>query len=754
MFIFMLLMRRICLYFSFLTFSFSLCSAQQANKLIDSLAAVVKTQKDDTNKVNTLNLISEKCLKTQRDKALENGIEALNLAAKLAYFKGETSAFFNIGSVYYVKSNYTDALRNFTKGYELAAMKKDTFLMARFATRKGNTFFRMGDYPQALREDFLSLSLREAIKDSAGMTTSYINLGNVNSEQANFTEALKYEKQALEIALRLKMKMNISACYNNLGGIYTNMKRYPEALEDFKKSLGMAFNLKDDEGVSIAYDNIGEIYADIHNLDSAMFYYWKALKLKKQIGYLRGIESSYIHISDVYNVQKKYAWARVYADTAIMLTKASGSKSYIQNAYENRTRADSGLGDFRSALIDYMHAVSWRDSLVNDENTKKSVQAEMNYEFDKKQSLEKLEQDKKDALEKEGERKQQITIYFISGILLLVIVFAIFVSRSLRQNRKKTLIISRQKAEVEQQKTVVEQQKAVVEQQKAVVEQQKLVVEEQKAKVEEQNSLIEHQKAIVEEKNKDITDSIRYASRIQRALLTTDEYIDKHVKEHFVLFKPRDIVSGDFYWAFSGYGVFYVACCDCTGHGVPGAFMSLLNISMLNESVIERKILRPERVLNDLRDNIIKALNPGKIDSESKDGMDCSLCTFDFKNNTMQAACANNPVWIVRNGTLLVEEIVPDKMPVGLQHGDQKSFTLHNVKLHKGDTVYMFTDGYADQFGGPKGKKFKYKQLQQLLIDNCHLSMQEQKSILDKALEDWKGNLEQVDDILIMGIRV
>ncbi|HSY76304.1 MAG TPA: SpoIIE family protein phosphatase, partial [Bacteroidia bacterium] len=280
-----------------------------------------------------------------------------------------------------------------------------------------------------------------------------------------------------------------------------------------------------------------------------------------------------------------------------------------------------------------------------------------------------------------------------------------------------------------------------------------LRIRKSKQIITEQKLEVENQKQIVEEKNKDITDSIKYASRIQRALLTSHEYISKQVKENFILFKPRDIVSGDFYWAFkSQEGVFYLACCDCTGHGVPGAFMSLLNISMLNETVIERRILSPDKVLNEIRNNIIKALNPEKADTESKDGMDCSLCAIDFSKKQMYLACANNPVWIVRAGTVI--EITPDKMPVGIQYGDQKSFTLHTVPLNEGDSIYMFTDGYADQFGGPKGKKFKHKQLQEVILANANKSMAEQKSILDKMFSEWMGGLEQVDDMLIIGLKV
>jgi serine phosphatase RsbU (regulator of sigma subunit) len=271
-----------------------------------------------------------------------------------------------------------------------------------------------------------------------------------------------------------------------------------------------------------------------------------------------------------------------------------------------------------------------------------------------------------------------------------------------------------------------------------------------------QKAMIEEQKNIVEEKNKDITDSIHYASRIQKALLTTDDYISSHLKEYFILFKPRDIVSGDFYWANeveTNKGRRFIICAgDCTGHGVPGAFMSLLNISMLNEANIEKKIHEPAEILDEVREHIIKALNPEGKDEGSKDGMDCTLCSFSLTEGMLDFACANNPLWIIRNNECI--EFKPDKMPVGVQGEKHVPFTKQSTPLQKGDMVYIFTDGYADQFGGPKGKKFKCKQLQEKLIVISTMPIAEQKNRLEKTFEEWKGNLEQVDDVLLIGIRV
>ncbi|HXD94762.1 MAG TPA: SpoIIE family protein phosphatase [Bacteroidia bacterium] len=223
-------------------------------------------------------------------------------------------------------------------------------------------------------------------------------------------------------------------------------------------------------------------------------------------------------------------------------------------------------------------------------------------------------------------------------------------------------------------------------------------------------------------------------------------------KNFFILYKPKDIVSGDFYWAHEINNKFYICTADCTGHGVPGAFMSMLNISYLNESIIEKNISKPDKVLNHIRNEIIHSLNPEGSEEESKDGMDCILACFDFSTYTLEYAAANNSFYIIRDKEII--NCPADKMPVGKSPKDHEPFTLHTVPLKKGDTVYMLTDGLPDQFGGPKGKKFKYKQLEDILLENNQKSLQEQKEILSARFEDWKGNLEQVDDVCLIGVRV
>ncbi|MCW3104160.1 MAG: protein serine/threonine phosphatase [Bacteroidetes bacterium] len=229
-------------------------------------------------------------------------------------------------------------------------------------------------------------------------------------------------------------------------------------------------------------------------------------------------------------------------------------------------------------------------------------------------------------------------------------------------------------------------------------------------------------------------------------------------KSFFILYKPKDIVSGDFYHALahkpagSPTELFYMCTADCTGHGVPGALMSMMGISRLNESIIERNLIHPNEILDNMRTGIISSLNPEGSVEESKDGMDCVLCAYDFENMQLEFAAANNPLWHVRNGK--VTEYKADKMPVGKYGGEMKPFTLQKLSLQPGDLIYTFTDGFADQFGGEKGKKFKYKQLQETLLAHCNLPMEDQKELLDKTFEKWRGNLEQIDDVLVIGVRI
>jgi PAS domain S-box-containing protein len=280
---------------------------------------------------------------------------------------------------------------------------------------------------------------------------------------------------------------------------------------------------------------------------------------------------------------------------------------------------------------------------------------------------------------------------------------------------------------------------------------------------------IEVQKNIIEQKNKDITDSINYARRIQQAILPTDEEMTEVVNDHFVFYRPKDIVSGDLYWATNvtttpkneppkKFAI--IAAVDCTGHGVPGAFMSIVGHTILEQTITEPSVNSPAQALDYLNKGVIKTLKQKANDDFSiKDGMDIALCAINLTNRTLEFAGANNPVYVVRGNELI--EIKGDKQPIGAYLTNPKPFTNHEMKLEKGDCIYIFTDGIPDQFGGPKGKKYKYKKMQEILLANHTKPMQEQRAEIEKSIDNWmkyeagaSGAYEQTDDMLIIGIRV
>lgn len=252
---------------------------------------------------------------------------------------------------------------------------------------------------------------------------------------------------------------------------------------------------------------------------------------------------------------------------------------------------------------------------------------------------------------------------------------------------------------------------------------------------------------IIEEKQKEIVDSINYAKRIQYALLANRDFISHFIPNNFILFKPKDIVSGDFYWATEHNNKFYIAVCDCTGHGVPGAFMSLLNIGFLSEAIKEKDIYEPHEIFNYVRSRLINTISK----EGQQDGMDGILLCLDHETKQCTYAAANNEPILISNNQII--KLPKDKMPIGKGEKIQ-SFTLYSIKANAGDTLYLYTDGYADQFGGDNGKKFKYKALNDILLTNVNQSMAYQKEHLNNTIEQWKGSLEQVDDILVIGIKL
>jgi serine phosphatase RsbU (regulator of sigma subunit) len=342
---------------------------------------------------------------------------------------------------------------------------------------------------------------------------------------------------------------------------------------------------------------------------------------------------------------------------------------------------------------------------------------------------------------------------FVALIILQSLVLAQMFSLTFKKNINLTVNLEKI---VKERTRIIDEQNTVLEKQNLDVLRQKEEIQHQNEVLNQRNEEIEAQRDFAHKQNEEITDSINYAKRIQSAMLPSDTNISELLAEHFILYKPRDIVSGDFYWIKQVNQYIIIVAADCTGHGIPGAFMSILGIGYLNEIVQRREVTQANLVLNALRKQIENSLRQQGGRDESKDGMDLALCALDLKNRTMQYAGANNPLYLIRavDGEANLIEYKPDRMPIGYYDGKDPSFTNHDISLEPGDTFYLFSDGYMDQKGGPDNKRYMSSRLRTLLLGIQDQAMPSQKQILENTLSDWMGTNSQIDDILVLGVRV
>jgi serine phosphatase RsbU (regulator of sigma subunit) len=526
-------------------------------------------------------------------------------------------------------------------------------------------------------------------------------------------------------------KEGIASTLNNIGNIYNDQGDYAKAIEYYTQSLKIREEIGNKNGIAMSLNNIGTIHDLQGNYAKAMDYYTQSLKIREEIGDKKGIASSLHNLGIIYHDQGESAKAFKYSQLSLTIAQEIGAALRIKKAASSLWEINKKLGRYKESLDMYELFIATRDSMESEANQKAVIQQEYKYAYEKQaaaDSITNAEAGKvKDALltvEKAENKQHQLEAtaqkqqaYFLYGGLGLALLFGGFIFNRFRVTSK-----------------------------------QKGIIEQQKGKVETTLQEVEHQKEIIEEAHKEITDSIDYAERIQRSFLATKEILDTNLKDYFVFFKPKDVVSGDFYWAdLLSNGTFALVNADSTGHGVPGAIMSILNISSI-EGAIKEGATTPHEIFNKTRKSIIKRLQKDGSPEGGKDGMDASIVCFDFENKKLTYTAAQNPIWIIRDGNLT--EIKPEKMPIGKHQFDHMPFEGGEFNMQKGDQIYTLTDGFQDQFGGPKGKKFMVKKMREYVLSISHLPMTEQHQKLNEAFSDWKGEVEQVDDVCVIGIKI
>ena len=571
----------------------------------------------------------------------------------------------------------------------------------------GTVYSIMNLSTESIESYFLALEIKEELKDSSGMSVVNNNLGIVYRYMGDYDKALGYYRKSLELSLAVGSYDGSE--HHNMSIIYDLKDNTKQAIEMEKQALREYVKRDDSLDIASSYIAMGNYYLSMGSLDTAMSYFQMSEKINRSHKYYFSIGSIYVNISRIYTIKKDYKNALKYAQLGLKYTSKYKHFDSFNSALREASLANANFGNMSKAYYQHVQYIEIKDSLFNEEKLREGVEIEYQYEFEKKHladSLSFLRQQEIDelahtiSLQKEAQQR-----YFLYGGLAILIVIGGLIFRGYQRKKKDNILITEQKLEVE------------------------------------------NQKELVDEKNREITDSLNYAKRIQKAILPADKLVQEYLKESFILYKPKDIVAGDFYWMEHKDGKVLFAAADCTGHGVPGAMVSVICNGALNRSVREFGLTDPAQILGKARDIVIEEFE--KSDETVKDGMDIALCSLE--GNKLEYAGAHNPLWIIRKGEIL--ETKANKQPIG-EFDNPLPYTTHTFELEKGDSLYIFSDGYVDQFGGEKGKKYKTKPFKQLLLSIQDKTMEEQKEIIDSTFESWRGKLEQLDDVCIIGLRI
>lgn len=635
----------------------------------------------------------------------------------------------NLANVYYQEGKTADAITKYKEAIKISEEAGDKQAVLVATTNLASVYRTVGLTKKALESLNKAFEINKIVKDQTQESFLYATLSTLQNDLGNTDEAIKYGLKALEFAKKRQDLQNEAAIKNNLGMYYRTKNDLKQSFQYYQESIQSYSEMGDSLSMAAIYNNFANVCMANNQLELALQSSLKALRIAKKEGDTVLVYNSLLTLADGYAKKKNFTQALAYANEAKPLVVSIGIKKDLKDMYSSFADMYFLMKDYKNASEHMVKLLAYTDSINSENNSQLVTNLGVEMELNSKENEIELLNKNAEIKEIELDRQKNLRWFFAAAAFLFAMIGAITLF-SYRRIKKANIIIN-----------------------------------DQKENLEIKNIEISAQKELVEEKQKEIIDSINYAKRIQTAVLTGNEVWNKISKEHFILFKPKDIVSGDFYWAYNtpnGRAIFALA--DCTGHGVPGGFMSMLGNSFLNEIVVDNKIFKAGEILNKLRQKIITALDQ-EGHSQQKDGMDITLCVWNKLDNTLEFAGANNPLWILRSVSPLEEggsrtgdveliEYKADKMPIGSYTETLRPFKSETIQLEKGDIMYLITDGFADQFGGPKGKKFKYRPLMDLLLQNSSAPMAEQKMILENAIEQWKEGYEQIDDVSLIGVRV
>lgn len=576
-------------------------------------------------------------------------------------------------------------------------------------SEQGEACYYLGKYDEAIDYYLKAIQEYESVNNFKGIAGVENNIGAVFFNQNKLEEALAHYNKAIIYSGKANDKRGITTAKVNIGNIYFASDDLDKALIYYKDALILKEELNDRGGIALILNNLGNVYGTKGDFEKSRDYFIRSLKINEELGNLYTVSMTLNNIGLLYQMEGDSTEALNYMRRSLYSAYAIQAKDLIKDAYLAMSEAYAQFNNYKAAFKVYKKYIEVKDSLINEESNRNIQELKEKYNSAKNEKQIALQQSE---IIREQEFKTSLywIISLIAFVLVLVILLSVYLVKLNKERREKN------------------------------------------EQLESQKNIIQEKNLELYDKNKNITDSITYASRIQTAILPPDLLLKTAFAESFVFYEPKDIVSGDFYWMdhHSDYTLFAVA--DCTGHGVPGAFVSIAGSNLLTEAVTIHQLRCPSKILHELNKGLARMLHQDSRIDSVRDGMDIALCVFDRKRGVVEFAGAFNPMWIIRNGELM--EFDGNKFPVGdYVENDKVEFKKIELQIEKGDLLYIFSDGYPDQFGGSLGKKLKYSGFKKILLSLVGLPMKEQKEVLIKEFYNWKGELEQLDDICVMGIR-
>ena len=692
--------------------------------------------------------------------------KALKISNDQDYNFGIAKSYYYLGDGYLTSSRFSEAMDYLDSAITFSAENNESIVEVDAINLKGIMYSDLGEYDKSIEYYAQGLEKAEKLKYNRGQIIAKSNTGVSHYLKGEFAKSLEFFISSLDNFMEMGDTLNYLICLGNIASTYLEIELYDESLEMLNDGLEMCKGkdeyvipytellsqkavtlnkmgnsstaidiyfqcidvkkeIPDWRGIARMYNNISEIYFDQGKPNKGISYAERAMELADSLGYIRDLAFYNKTMAVCLNRAGDDARAKKYVLTSIKMSEELGAADDLKDAYALSADIFASLGDYRRAYEYQEKMVALKDSLERMASEQSLEELATLHQLDKKE----LENEKlKEENEKERlsgllkdeqlakDRNQKI---FLGTGLALMLLLAIFVFRAY-QNKKKS---------------------------SALIEHQKEQIEEQHFKLEETYT--------------EIKDSIEYAKNIQNAILPPPVFWDKHLNDSFVLYIPKDIVAGDFYWMEEADGKVFFAAADCTGHGVPGAMVSVVCHNALTRAVRELGLRDPGKILDKVTDLVIETFE--KSDREVKDGMDIGLCAIDGKS--LEYAGAHNPLWLVRKGELQgielnmelndlkLYEVKASKQPVG-QYSHRVPFETSRLTLQENDKIYMSSDGYPDQFGGDKGKKMKTKGFKKLLLESNEMSIQEQKAHLKENFLSWRGQFEQLDDVCVIGVKI